>query len=193
MATKQLTREEIELQVNADMDMELMALLQAKPADRPRMLMDFETKRIEVITLKVKSIKVETDTRVESEKKATDAFKLHATDVFNEAWAKIKEAATKLEFVTGVSYSVRKDVETLTFEEPTLLLASFKNIKGGTKSDTNGKRGKSLTGTTKDGTSFEYKSAAEAKKALLPGKADSQMSYKSVVSALTTAGHIIND
>ena len=193
MATKQLTREEIELQINADMDKELMTLLQAKPTDRPKMLMDFETKRIEAINIKVKSIKAETDNRVESEKKATDAFKAHATDVFNEAWAKIKEAATKLEFVTGVSYSVRKDVETLTFEEPTLLLASFKNIKSSAKSDTNGKRGKSLTGTTKDGTSFEYKSAAEAKKALLPGKEDSQMSRAAVVSALKTVGHTVND
>lgn len=193
MVTKQLTRDEIELQINKDMDAELVKLLQAKPADRPQMLMDFEKKRIEAITVKIKEIKNETDTRIEGEKKATDAFKAHAADVFNEAWAKIKDAATKLEFVTGVSYSIHKDASTLVFEEPTLLLAGLKTIKTGAKSDGNGTRGKGMTVTTKAGQTVEFKSAAEAKKALLPDKEDAQMSRAAVVSALKTAGHTVNE
>lgn len=192
MVTKQLTREEIELQINKDMDKELVALLQASATDRPKLLQEFEKKRTETITTKIKAIKETEDTARDSEKKATDVFKTHALDVFNEAWNKIKEAATNLEFVTGVSYSIRKDGETLVFEEPTLILAGLKTVKTGSATD-GSVRGKGLSGTTKDGTTFSYPSAAAAKVALLEGKESTQMSRDAVVSALKTAGHTVND
>ena len=179
MVTKQLTREDIELQINADMDGELVKLLQAKPADRPKMLMEFEKKRIEAITLKVKSIKAESDQKQESEKKATDAFKTHATDVFIEAWKKVKDAAQGLEFVTGVSFSCRKSGDDMVFEEPTLILAGLKTIKSGATSDSatsdTSTRGKGLSGS-KDGVEWSYPSASAAKVAHLEGKESSQMS-----------------
>ena len=192
MVTKQLTREEIELQVNKDMDAQLVALLNATAEDRPKMLQEFEAKRIETINERVKTIKAETEKRVDGEQKAKQAFETHAKDVFNEAWVKIKDAATKLEFVTGVSYSIRKDGKTLKFEEPTLILAGLKNLKTGATSDGTA-RGRGLSGTTKDGKTFDYPSAAAAKVALLEGKESSQMSRDAVVSALKTAGYTVND
>lgn len=192
MVVKQLTREEIELQINKDMDEDLVALLQASASDRPKLLQEFEKKRMETITAKIKTVKETEDKARDGEKKATDAFRSHTEDVVFEALAKITDAFNALEYVTGISVSMRKDATTLNAEKPTLILAGLKTVKTGSTSDRSA-RGKGLSGTTKDGTAFDYPSAAAAKVALLEGKESAQMSRDAVVSALKTAGHIVND
>ena len=127
--------------------------------------------------------------RAEKQTKAVDAFKAHAQDVMDKAWNSVKTGIEHLDSVKRVTYIAERDADTGIMGKPTLLLGTPKSKSGKLNTGTRQGGGKS-TPITVDGKTYD--SAAAAKKALLPAKADASMNRASIVSALTTAGHKVS-
>jgi hypothetical protein len=132
--------------------------------------------------------------RVEATKGKRDALLAVASERFNLAWngdgtPEMPSLAGLLaeipaDVLKGVSFIIIRDDK----GKPTdgkVVLSGAVNAKP-KNPGTAGQRGASLTVDGK-----EYASAAEAKRELLPAKADAEMSRTAIISALKTAGHTV--
>lgn len=127
--------------------------------------------------------------RAEQQTKAVDAWKAHAEDVLGRAWGSIVAGYAKLDSIKRITYVVERNGDTGEPIKPVLLLGTPKSKGGKLNTGTRVGGGKSAP-ITVDGK--VYDSAAAAKKALLPAKADASMNRAAIVSALVTAGHKVS-
>ena len=117
----------------------------------------------------------------EKQSKSIDAFKTLAADVFTEVWnIKLVKSFAPLTFAKNIVIRVDR-TENGAPGKPTVLLGvpSAKGSKGGSR----GPRQPMVV----DGTTYESGSAA--KKALMPTRANAQMSRLAVAHALIREGH----
>lgn len=179
-----VTKSDIELSVTTAMDNDLVALMKLSPSDRPAAMVAFEVKRQDAIKTAYDKAKLEESTKIDSEAKARLAFQTLAMDNFKVAWAKLLGGATNLEYVTGVTFQVMRDGETMTYGEPTLILGGLKKLptKGSGKGTGRGVK------HTVNGT--EYASIKEIKDTF---KLETgQTSWEGVSKLLKDKGHTVS-
>lgn len=121
--------------------------------------------------------------------RASEAFMAHASGLLNKVWkdGQLNEGLAKLEGINRFTFSVAKGDDGA-IGAPTLVLGGPKRVSVGASVSGGGGRKSPLT---VEGT--EYTSASEAKKILLPDKADASMSRAAIISALRTANHTVTE
>lgn len=159
-----ISRESVELKINQEIDAQLQTIMKLPANERPKAMNDFFANRDTMVTTRIKEAQSEYDKNVEAEVKIKQVFEARAKDLFNEAWNKIKEEADKLQFVTGVTFSITRDGTSMRYADPQLLLGSLKTVAT-RKTREGGIRGAPMT---VDGT--EYASLKDVTAKFFPSK-----------------------
>lgn len=178
-----VTKNDIELAVTQEMDNDLVALMKVAPNDRPAAMVAFEVKRQDAIKVAYDKAKLEETTKIDSEAKARLAFQTLAMDKFKDAWKSLAEGATNLEYVTGVTFQVMRDGETLKYGEPTLMLGGLRKLPASGSGRGTGRGVKH----TVDGKEYESIKAIKDAFKLETG----QTSWDGVAKLLKAKGHTV--